>query len=49
MPLEKLRALVRDHTAGRQFGLGEPTVNVLLLNVELDQQYPSKSEPCGPQ
>jgi potassium-transporting ATPase KdpC subunit len=37
IPAETLRALVRRHTEGRQFGfLGEPRVNVLLLNIALD-------------
>ncbi len=34
----KLRELVAKHTSGRDFGfLGEPRVNVLLLNLELDK------------
>jgi K+-transporting ATPase ATPase C chain len=37
LPEERLRQLVADHTEGRLFGLiGEPRVNVLVLNLALD-------------
>lgn len=36
----QLRSLIAKHTLGRQFGvLGEPRVNVLELNLELDSQH----------
>ena len=38
---DELRALVRQHTLGRQFGLfGEARVNVLELNLDLDEHQP---------
>ncbi len=38
---EELRGLVHKFTIGRQFGfLGEPRVNVLELNLELDTRHP---------
>jgi potassium-transporting ATPase KdpC subunit len=42
---EQLRQLIARHTEGRQFGfLGEPRVNVLELNLELDQRFPMKKQ-----
>ena len=42
---EQLRTLIARHTEGRQLGvLGEPRVNVLELNLQLDQQFPMKKQ-----
>jgi K+-transporting ATPase ATPase C chain len=38
---DELRQIVAVHTEGRQFGfLGEPRVNVLELNLDLDNRKP---------
>jgi len=43
---EQIRSVVATHTLGRQFGfLGEPRVNVLDLNLDLDQKFPLRANP----
>jgi potassium-transporting ATPase KdpC subunit len=43
--MDQLHSLVRKHTEDRQFGfLGEPRVNVLELNLELDERFPAKKQ-----
>lgn len=40
---EELRQIITRHTVGRQFGfLGEPAVNVLELNLDLDRTAPMR-------
>lgn len=49
LPEEAVQALVRRHTEGRQFGfLGEPRLNVLMLNLALDQMVISQKNGADP-
>lgn len=42
VPTDRVLALVGTHTTGRALGfLGEPAVNVVDLNVDLDRRYPA--------
>lgn len=43
MSQEQVRQFIAKHTEGRQFGfLGEPRVNVLELNLDLDATHPDR-------
>jgi K+-transporting ATPase ATPase C chain len=43
--VEQVQAVISKHTDGRQFGiLGEPRVNVLELNLDLDRRFPAATQ-----
>jgi K+-transporting ATPase ATPase C chain len=43
--VDRIAVLVAKHTEGRQLGiLGEPRVNVLEMNLDLDQQFPGEKQ-----
>jgi potassium-transporting ATPase KdpC subunit len=48
VPADSIRAILRRHTTGRQFGFfGEPRVNVLRLNLALDSLVPLRESGGG--
>ncbi len=48
VPAEVIREIVQRHVEGRQFGvLGEPRVNVLLVNMDLDERLGLSKRPVG--
>ena len=49
MAQDKVRELIASHTEQSTLGLlGEPRVNVLLVNLDLDQQAPYAAPPAAP-